>query len=71
MLHAFNDIGTMVSTATTNTEKAVQRFMDYAASNSEAEIIYRASDMILKADSDAAYLVAKKTHAAEQEDSTT
>ena len=33
--------------------------MDYAASNSEAEIIYRASEMVLCADSDAAYLVAK------------
>lgn len=33
--------------------------MDYAASNPEAEIIYRASEMVLCADSDAAYLVAK------------
>ena len=57
MLHALNDIGTMVSKATTNTEKAVQHFMDYAACNPDAEIVYRASDMILHADSDAAYLV--------------
>ena len=35
--------------------------MDYAASNSNATIIYRASEMILCADSDAAYLVAKNT----------
>ena len=59
MLHALNDIVTMISKATTNTEKVVQRFMDYAANNPEAEIIYRVSEMVIRADSDAAYLVAK------------
>ena len=59
MLHALNDISTMVSKATTNTEKAVQHFMDYAACNAEAEIIYRKSEMVLCANSDAAYLVPK------------
>ena len=58
MLYALNDIATMVSTATANTEKAVQHFMNYASCNPKAEIIYRASDMILQTDSDAAYLVA-------------
>ena len=32
-------------------------FLNYAASNPNAEIIFRASDMLYKIDSDAAYLV--------------
>lgn len=59
ILHALNDIATMVSKAITNTEKAVQHFMNYAACNPKAEVIFRASDMILQTDLDAAYLVAK------------
>ena len=63
MLHALNDIATSVSKGTKATEKAVQYFMHYAYSNPDAEIIYRASDMILQSDSDAAYLVAPKPEA--------
>ena len=58
MQHAINDIGISASKATTTTEKAVQQFLNYAYYNPDAEIIFRASDMILMADSDAAYLVA-------------
>ena len=36
---------------------AVKYSLNYAASNPEAEIIYRASDMIVQVDSDAAFLV--------------
>ena len=57
MQHAINDIGTTATKATTTTEKAVHHFLDYAYFNPDAEIIYRASDMVLAADSDAAYLV--------------
>ena len=58
MLHAINDIRSSVSKGTTTTMKVVQYFMDYAASNPDAKIIYRSSDMILQSNSDAAYLVA-------------
>ena len=58
MQHAINDIGITAAKATSTTEKAVQHFLNYAHSNPDAEIIYRASDMILHADSDASYLVA-------------
>lgn len=34
--------------------------MDYACSNSNAQIVFQASDMILQTDSDAVYHVAEK-----------
>ena len=37
--------------------EAVKYFLNYAACNPDARIIYRRSDMVLQADSDAAYLV--------------
>ena len=40
--------------------KAVNHFLNYCASNPEAATLYRASNMILSIDSDAAYLVAPK-----------
>jgi hypothetical protein len=57
MQHAINDIGTSTNNATTTTEGAVRHFLDYAHCNPNAELIFRASDMILQTDSDAAYLV--------------
>lgn len=57
MLHGLSDIASAMSKGTTATMNAVQYFLNYAASNPDAEIIYRASDMILRVDSDAAYLV--------------
>ena len=57
MQHAVNDIGTKAKNATTSTESAVQYFLDYAYHNRDAEIIFRASEMILQSDSDASYLV--------------
>ena len=38
--------------------QAVQKLLNYAHCNPDAEILYRASDMILHTHSDAAYLVA-------------
>ena len=40
--------------------KAVTHFLNYCASNPEAATLYRASNMILHINSDAAYLVAPK-----------
>jgi hypothetical protein len=43
-----------------STHDATNYFLNYAACNPNAEVIYRASDMILNVDSDAAYLVHTK-----------
>ena len=56
MLHALNHIAS--SAKTKATLQAVKHFLDYAATNPNAKIKYRASNMILQGDSDAAYLVA-------------
>eukprot|EP00536_Pseudo-nitzschia_multiseries_P019698 jgi/Psemu1/116831/gw1.3958.2.1 len=55
MLHALNDIASAKDNQTTLT--AMKYFLNYAACNPNATIIYRASGMILRVDSDAAYLV--------------
>jgi hypothetical protein len=55
MLHSLNDIASAKNTK--ECADAVRYLFNYAASNPDAEIIYRASDMILELDSDAAYLV--------------
>eukprot|EP00536_Pseudo-nitzschia_multiseries_P016627 jgi/Psemu1/98512/gw1.1171.2.1 len=55
MLHALNDIASAKNNKTTLA--ATKYFLNYASCNPDASIIYRASDMILCVDSDAAYLV--------------
>ena len=55
MLHALNDIASAPNTKASL--DAMNYFLNYAACHPNAKIIYRASDMILQADSDAAYLV--------------
>ena len=57
MLHAINDIASSTANGTEATLAATRYFLNYAASNPNGQIIYRASDMILRIDSDAAYLV--------------
>ena len=57
MLHALNDIASTKNKGTQTTWKAVQYFLNYVASNQDAKIIFRASNMLYKIDSDAAYLV--------------
>lgn len=57
MLHALSDIVSAMHTGTAATMKAVKYYLNYAASNPNAEILYQASNMILQLDSDAAYLV--------------
>ena len=58
MLHAINDISISAARGTEATMKAAVHLLNYAATHPSAKIIYRASDMILQIDSDAAYLVA-------------
>eukprot|EP00536_Pseudo-nitzschia_multiseries_P010327 jgi/Psemu1/25590/gm1.25590_g len=55
MLHPLNDIASAKDNQTTL--GATKYFLNYAACNPEATIIYRASNMILPVDSNAAYLV--------------
>ena len=49
--------GSTKNKGTQTSWKAVQRFLNYAASNQDAKISFRASDMLYKIGSDAAYLV--------------
>jgi hypothetical protein len=58
MLHAINDISLSVTKGTEATLAATTYLLNYAHSHPDTELIYRASDMILRVDSDAAYLVA-------------
>ena len=58
MAHALNDISLNTAKGTEATMDAVTYLLNYAHTNPDTEIIYRASDMILHVDSDAAYLVA-------------
>ena len=58
MLHALNEIARSASKGTEATLRATRYLLNYAATNPNTEIIYRASDMILRSYSDAAYLVA-------------
>jgi hypothetical protein len=58
MLHAINDISLSASRGTEATLDATMFLLNYAHTFPNAEIIYRASDMVLHVDSDAAYLVA-------------
>ena len=60
MMHALNDLATRITTGTQKTNDALKTFLDYCATYPDAVIMYRASDMILLCDSDAAYLVAPK-----------
>ena len=57
---ALNDIALTQANPTENTKKKCIRLMDYVATYPDAYIRYKASDMILNIDSDAAYLVLPK-----------
>ena len=60
MLHALNDIATKTIKGTKETLEDVNYFLNYCACNQDAAALYRASDMLLRIDSDAAYLVAPR-----------
>ena len=58
---ALNKLSIKATTATEETQEAFTQFLNYCATNPDATIIHRASDMILPYDSDAAYLVVQKS----------
>ena len=60
MLHALNEIASSKSKGTQTPWEAVKYVLNYASSNPDAEIIFRASDMLYKIDSDAANLVCQE-----------
>ena len=60
MMHALNNLASQVIAGTMKTEEAQQFFLNYCATNPDASIVYYASDMIIRGDTDAAYLVASK-----------
>ena len=60
MMHAANDLASQLTTGTMKTKIAIKCFLNYCATYPNAAIIYRASDMIIRCDADAAYLVAVK-----------
>jgi hypothetical protein len=61
MQHALNEFCIAATKGTQETQAALEYFLNYCATHPEAEIIYRASDMILTIDSDTAYQVAAKS----------
>ena len=69
LLHALNELARAASKGTTKTLEATTYLRNYSASNPRPRIQYRASDMILYVDSDAAFQYANK-HVVEQEATT-
>ena len=57
MAHMMNNIGSQQSEGTQKLMQAVTHLLNHTASNLNAKIIYRKSDMLYKVDSDAAYLI--------------
>jgi hypothetical protein len=60
LLHALSEIGTQQAAATEATNERVNHLLDYCSTYPKDGILYRASDMILAAHSDAAYLNVSK-----------
>ena len=60
MIHALNDLASQVIAGTMNTEEAQACFLNYCATYPDASIIYYASNMIIRDNTNAAYLVASK-----------
>ena len=58
VMHSLNEIAIATTRGTEKTMKAAVHFLNCAASNPDAETLHRASDMILRVESDAACLVA-------------
>jgi hypothetical protein len=56
MLTALGSIATQQANPTKNTMIKVKQFLDYAFTHPDAIVTYQASDMVLKAHSDASYL---------------
>jgi hypothetical protein len=56
VLVALSSMAMSQAKATEETEKHVQRLLDYLATNPNASVLYKASDMVLNIHSDASYL---------------
>jgi hypothetical protein len=61
MQHTLNELCIAAAKGTQETQAALEYFLNCCATHPEAEIIYRASDMIITINSDAAYQVAAKS----------
>ena len=59
-ISSLNELASQQVQPTVQTKFKAQRIMDYVATYPNTYVRYRASDMILTIDSDAAYLVAPK-----------
>ena len=57
ILVALNSISTMQSKPTQDILRKVNYLLDYLATNSDYEVTYKSLKMIIRVDSDAAYLV--------------
>ena len=60
ILHALSEIASEQANPTERTKKKVNQLLDYMATNPNAKIQFRASDMILNIHSDASYLTAAR-----------
>ena len=60
MMHALNNLASQVMTGTMKTEESQQCFLNYCATNPDAEIMHRANATIVNCDSDAACIVASR-----------
>ena len=58
ILPALSEIATLQAHPTESTKMKANKMLDYLATHSEAKVRFKASDMILHIDSDAAYLIA-------------
>ena len=58
MLHALNELASATHKGTQKTAIAMNHFLNYCSTHPNTVLLYRASEMILMGDSDAAYLVA-------------
>ena len=57
-VNALNKVSIKATTATEEKQEALAQFLNYCASNSDATIIYRVSNMMLSCNSNAVHLVA-------------
>ena len=60
LLASLNVLATDISTANATTLQNATHLLNYVATNPNAKLLYKHSDMILRAHSDASYLCAPK-----------
>jgi hypothetical protein len=60
MLYALDDLATQTTKGTEKTMGVLTHFLNYCATHPDAELIFRASNMVLHNHSDAAFLVASE-----------